>query len=80
MNSFIYDDLYEAYTPADAKEEAYWEALEAHWYKMRPAHITKDWEELNWYEQDNIKRSYEEEQERINFPNRYYGVEPRCRN
>jgi len=27
----------------DTKEKAYWESLEAFWYKSRPAHVEKDW-------------------------------------
>ena len=80
MNNF--SDLYEPYTAADAKEDAYWEALEAFWYETRPAHIDKDWEELNWYEADNLRMQYSkhlEEEEAETNPCRYYMIEGRSR-
>lgn len=55
------------------KEDAYWRALEAFWYQVRK--IEKDWEQLNWYEVDNLKMEYEAEKERTLFPMRFYGVD-----
>lgn len=73
-----YDDLYEEFTPADAKEELYWQSLEAFWYQVRK--IEKDWEELNWFEVDNVKMQfaeYKEAEEAHYNPTDYYMLEGR---
>lgn len=43
----------------------YWSKLEDYWYRMRPHNVEKDWEELNPYEVEQVKRDYELEQDMI---------------
>ena len=52
--------------------DEYCAQLKIFWERNKP--INKDWEDLNWYEQDQVKRDYEMEEERLNNPERFYGT------
>jgi len=58
-----------------ADRDDYYDALEAFWYKHRT--IEKDWEELNWYEVDQVKRDYakhKQDMEQWSDPECFFGV------
>ena len=53
--------------------------LKRYWEEVKS--VKKEWEQLNWYEQDRVKDEYEKhlemENERINNPTKFYMLEGR---
>ena len=66
----------EASDYADAMSDALWERLQEFYYKSPMYNLLeKDWEELSYWETEQLKRDYQkdlEESEAITDPERFY--------
>lgn len=59
---------------AELKMDAFWKKLEDYWYEYRPHNIDRDFEELNSYELEQVKRNYAAFMEEQYNPEMFYAT------